>query len=110
MNPLDVVPPPCNATTSVYERVVPNIRAHEIDASKMGFGKNLNQAYQSDVSAKAHRDDPSTADRLSAWEIEARRLPNNSMLERLRLMTMPPQTNWVLFVGKPRRELIYQFF
>ena len=110
VNPLDVVPPPCNASNSVYQRVLPNIRAHEIDASQMGFQKNLSRGYQSAVSAKARHDDTSTSARLGAWEIEARRLPNNSMLERLRLMTMPHQPDWVLRVRKSRRELIYQFF
>lgn len=108
MNPLDVVPPPCNATNSVYQRVLPNIRAHEIDPTSMGFGKNIGHIFQSAVSAKSNHGDETSNDRIRAWELEAKRLGNNSLLERMKLMSMSSQCDLIVF--SKRRELIYQFF
>lgn len=110
VNPLDVVPPPCDASNGMYQKILPDIRAHEVDPIKMGFSKNTTQINQMAVTAKSKNvEDTSVTDRLHAWESEARRLPNNSLLERIRMMTMDPKLAFNPTASLSRNKLIKEF-
>ena len=109
VNPLDVVPPPCNATEQVYQKVLPDLRAHEVDPIAMGFGKNSAQINQMAVSGKARIvDSTPTQDRYRAWELEARRLPNDSILERIRMASLD-RPDLLILTTRSRNQLINEF-
>jgi hypothetical protein len=112
-NPLDVVPPPCHAPNAIYQHVVPNIRAHEVDPMKMGFQKN-DRPQLEQMALKNKFDQISSAipttRRIDHWESEARLLPNNSLLERIKMMSMDQIEPISFFSRKQSRiGLIKQF-
>jgi hypothetical protein len=104
-NPLDIVPPSCRAKSAVYEHVLPNPKAHEIDPISMGFEKQstAQQAITRASDSLPSRPDGSTMKgRLMLWESEASKIPI-SKFEKFRMMSLHGAEVLVLPIG--RREL-----